>query len=126
MDPTKRCPVCFETIDARATRCPRCAQRQPDAPGLHRDVPGRLAGGVAAALALHFNWDVTVVRVALVALSAASVGLGAWVYLLLWVTTPFEVRGKAPGQRLVEWAQRLFAPPTSDARPRPDEPGPGT
>jgi phage shock protein PspC (stress-responsive transcriptional regulator) len=113
MDPTKRCPACFESIDARAAKCPRCAHRQPDAPGLYRDVPGRLVGGVCAALALHFNWDVTVMRVVLVASVAVTGGLLAWVYLVLWLMTPFEAGGRAPAHRLVEWVQRLFSPPAS-------------
>ena len=119
MDQTKRCPACFETIDARATRCPRCAQRQPDAPGLHRDVPGRLVGGVCAALALHFNWDVTVMRVVLLASMVVTGGLLTWVYGVLWLMTPFEAGGRSPGQRLVESVQRLFEAPASDSRSGP-------
>lgn len=111
MNETKSCPSCRESIDTGAIRCPHCAQRQPDAPGFYRDVPGRLAGGVCAALALHFNWDVTVMRVVVVALAAVSGGVVFWAYLAFWVMTPFTREGRAPAQRLVEWAGELFAPP---------------
>jgi phage shock protein PspC (stress-responsive transcriptional regulator) len=121
MDQTKRCPACFETIDARAAKCPRCTQRQPDAPGLYRDVPGRLVGGVCAALALHFNWDLTVMRVVLLASIAVSGGLLTWVYGLLWLMTPFQAGGRAPGQRFVEWVQHLFSPPAADLRSGPHD-----
>jgi phage shock protein PspC (stress-responsive transcriptional regulator) len=111
MNETKTCSGCFEHIDARAGRCPKCTQRQPDVPGFHRDVPGRLVSGVCAALAAHFNWDVTVMRVAVVALGFFSASLVFWVYLALWVMTPAVAGGEAPAQRALSWLSRLFAPP---------------
>lgn len=112
MSQTKCCPACFETIDARAWRCAKCAQRQPDAPGLHRDVSGRLLGGVCAALAQHFKWDLTVMRVALVASVAATGGVGLWLYVGLWLMTPFAVDDRAPALRFVDWVGRLFSRPS--------------
>ncbi len=47
---TKACAACLTTIDASATRCSSCTQRQPDT-SLSRDVQGRVLGGVCAALA---------------------------------------------------------------------------
>jgi hypothetical protein len=43
-----------------------------------------------------------------------------WVYGLLWLMTPFEASGTSPGQRLLDWVNRLFAPPAPDSRPRED------
>jgi phage shock protein PspC (stress-responsive transcriptional regulator) len=117
MNPTKSCPACFEQIDARALRCPNCAQRQSDAPPLHRDVPGRLVGGVCAALALHFNWDVTVMRLVVVASLVSSAGVGVWLYALGWLMTPFEQGGKSPALRFVDWVGHLFATPAAEKRP---------
>ena len=122
MDETRRCPMCFEQIDARAVRCSHCGQRQAEAPGLHRDVPGRLVGGVCAALAHHFSWDVTVMRVALVAISFVSGGVGFWMYVMLWLLTPYEAGGRAPAMRAADWIGRLFSPPApSDQPPRAHE-----
>ncbi|MEW5738818.1 MAG: PspC domain-containing protein [Myxococcota bacterium] len=118
-DPTKSCPSCFKEIDVRAARCPFCAQRQPDAPSLYRNVPGRLAGGVCAAMALHFNWDVTLMRVLFVASLAVTGGLVLWVYGLLWFLTPFEARGRSPASRVVDAVSQLFARPTT---PQPEAP----
>ena len=73
-------------------------------------MPGRLVGGVCAALATHFNWDVTVMRVVLVGVTLVS-GLGVWLYAALWLLTPFEAHGRAPGLRVVDWLGRLFSPP---------------
>jgi phage shock protein PspC (stress-responsive transcriptional regulator) len=113
-DPTtKNCPSCFKDIDSRAARCPFCAQRQPDAPALYRDVPGRLVGGVCAALALHFNWDVTVMRVLFVGSLAVTGGLAAWVYFLVWFLTPFEARGRTPATKGMDALSNLFAKPAA-------------
>jgi phage shock protein PspC (stress-responsive transcriptional regulator) len=121
MSETKSCPACFESIDSRASRCARCGQHQPDAPGLFRDVPGRLMGGVCASLALHFNWDMTLTRVAAVALMALSGGVVLWAYLLLWVMTPFQAGGRVPALRFVDWVWALFSPQV----PHPDAPTQG-
>lgn len=106
---TKRCPACLTDIDSRASRCPSCAQRQPDAI-LHRDVPGRVLGGVASALAQHFNWDVTLLRIVMVTSLAFTGGLVFWVYAAAWLMTPFAVNDRAPMQKLVDAVSRLFTP----------------
>lgn len=107
---TKSCPACFSSIDARATRCPACAQRQPDAASLHRDVPGRVAGGVCAMIAHHFNWDPTLMRIAFVASAVLLGTLTAWIYVAAWLMTPFEVNGKTPLVRAIDWLGALFSP----------------
>ena len=107
---TKSCPACFSNIDVRASRCPSCAQRQPDAVGLHRDVPGRALGGVTAALAHHFNWDLTLMRIALIASVAIAGPVTLWVYAALWLMLPYEAAGKAPLARLFDGLSNLFSP----------------
>lgn len=107
---SKNCPACFKDIDGRALRCPFCAQRQTDVVGLYRDVPGRALGGVCAALALHFNWDVTLMRIAFVVSLALFGPLSLWVYAAAWLMTPFAQSGKAPLARLFDWLGNLFSP----------------
>ncbi len=108
---SRQCVSCLQELAAQASRCPHCTQRQPDAPGLHRDLPGRLAGGVCAALAHHFNWDATLMRVLFVASLAFTGGLAFWVYAALWLMTPFAPRGRPPLTRGVDALGRLFSPP---------------
>ncbi len=105
---TRTCPACFKDIDLRATRCPHCTSRQPDAPPLHRDVPGRIAGGVCAALAEHLGWDATLLRVLFVVSLAVTGGTAIWIYALLWVLTPFEAHGRTPAARFGDWVSALF------------------
>lgn len=107
---TKTCPACFKDIDARALRCEFCAQRQADVVGLHRNVPGRALGGVCAALAQHFNWDVTLMRIAFVASLAVTGGLVFWVYAAAWLMLPYDVTDKAPLAKVLEWLGNLFSP----------------
>lgn len=105
---TKTCPACYSTIDARALRCSACAARQPDAPVMHRDLPGRVMGGVCAALSLQLGWDPVVVRALFVASLGLTGPIGLWVYGLLWLITPFEPRGKSPLSRVIDWFSALF------------------
>ena len=107
---SKTCPACFKDLDSRALRCPFCAQRQPDVGGLHRDVPGRLLGGVCAAVAQHFNWDVTLARIAFLVSLALLGPISLWAYAAAWLMTPFEQAGKAPLSKALDWLGKLFAP----------------
>jgi phage shock protein PspC (stress-responsive transcriptional regulator) len=114
---TKTCPACLQSIDVRAIKCSHCASRQPDAPMMHRDLPGRILGGVCSALALQFGWDPMVIRVLLVATATLSGGLAFWAYLLCWAVTPFEARGKAPATRLYDSLGNLFSKPAASSPP---------
>lgn len=58
-------------------------------PRLVRVRQGRMIGGVATGLARHLNLDVTLVRLALVALAFIN-GLGVLIYLVLWIIMPDE------------------------------------
>jgi phage shock protein PspC (stress-responsive transcriptional regulator) len=107
---SKSCPSCFKDIDARALRCPFCAQRQSDVVGFYRDVPGRALGGVCAAIAQHFNWDVTLMRILFIASLAFTGGLVFWVYFAAWAMTPFAQHGKAPLVKLTDALGNLFSP----------------
>jgi phage shock protein C len=118
---TRACALCFQDVDSRASFCGHCGQRQPDAPGLHRDLPGRALAGVCAAFAHHFGWDVTLMRIAFVASVAVTGGLVFWVYLAAWLMTPFAARDRAPLLRFVDGVGRLISPPQR-AQPQPLEP----
>ncbi len=76
---------------------------------MHRNLPGRVLGGVCAALSVQFGWDPTLVRVLLVVSVGVTGGMGLWAYALIWFMTPFEAAAKAPATRLVDWASGLFS-----------------
>jgi len=49
----------------------------------------RMLGGVCAGLAEYLGWDPTLVRIAYIILSIASIGFpGLLVYIILWVIMP--------------------------------------
>lgn len=110
---TKSCPSCFRDIDGRSLRCPFCQQRQVDVARLYRDVPGRVLGGVCAALARHFNWDPTLIRIAFVVGLVSTGPLGLWVYAAVWLMTPFAQDGQAPLAALFDTLGGLFSPKQS-------------
>ncbi len=106
---TKTCTACLKDIDARALRCAFCTQRQADVVGLYRNVPGRAVGGVTAALAMHFNWDVTIMRVAFIVSLALLGPIPVWAYVAVWLMTPFEQAGKAPLSKALDGLGSLFS-----------------
>lgn len=101
--PTKYCATCGSVIDAAATDCPRCGNRQPDAVykepknrpiaivlalllgsfGIHRFYVGPISWGVAYLL---FFWT-------------GVPGLLAWLEAIYWLT-----------RSDVEWAQKYGGP----------------
>ena len=113
---TKSCPACFQSIDARAIKCSSCGSRQPDAPLMHRNISGRVLGGVCAALSLQFGWDPVLIRVLLVTSIVVTGAMTLWAYALIWFLTPFEAQGKAPATKLIDGLSNLFsknsAPPS--------------
>lgn len=56
---------------------------------LRRPRTGRMIGGVCAALAARFGWDVTLVRVAAV-LSLLLPGPQLIIYVIAWIVIPGE------------------------------------
>jgi phage shock protein PspC (stress-responsive transcriptional regulator) len=116
---TRSCPSCYASIDARASRCQHCGQRQSTA-ALVRDQPGRVMGGVCTALAQHFNWDVTVMRLLFITSLAFTGGLAFWVYAAMWLVTPFSTSERAPLVRFVDLVTRAFSAPVTREQPMPD------
>src|SRR5436190_595012 len=106
---TKSCPACFQSIDVRAIKCSFCASRQPDAAVLHRNVPGRVLGGVCAALSLQLGWDPVLIRVLLVVSIAGTGALTLWAYGFVWFLTPFDAHSKSPATKLVDGLSNLFS-----------------
>ena len=64
-------------------------------PYLARPENGRIIGGVCAALARRFGWDVTIVRI-LVVLSILLPGPQVVAYIVAWFLIPAE--GTSPAQ----------------------------
>jgi phage shock protein PspC (stress-responsive transcriptional regulator) len=87
--PRHPCPYCAEEIAAGAVRCPHCRSRLSlhDVASWHRDHPGRVLGGVAAAIARATALPVTLVRAGFVVLTFIHL-LGPLVYGALWILLP--------------------------------------
>lgn len=120
MDATKVCGACRKDIDSLATKCPYCRSRQ-DRTGLYRAQPGKLLGGVCAALGNHFDVDVAIVRVVFAIAAAVSGGLAVGVYLMLWVMTPYQPGETPPGVRFVDSVFRFGSAPV-DGQPVAEKP----
>ena len=89
------CSHCGKQMDESARFCPACgAASQPVAyaqapfPGqLTRPHYRRMVAGVCAGLALHYGWDLSLVRV-LCALMIVLTGVGLFAYLAAWIIIP--------------------------------------
>jgi phage shock protein C len=75
---------------SRSERAATVAGRRNDMP-LYRSRRHKVIAGVCGGLADWLGWDPTVVRIAYVVLSIASVGFpGTIAYIILWIVMPKE------------------------------------
>ena len=89
------CSHCGKQMDSAARFCPVCgAVSQPVAYGrapypgqLTRQRHPRLIAGVCSGLALHYGWDLSLVRV-ICALMIVLTGVGLIAYIVAWVVIP--------------------------------------
>ncbi len=89
---------------------PPPVDRPPGASNLRRTRDSKIFGGVAGGVARRFDVDVSIVRVAFVVL-ALLYGLGAAIYLAMWVLVPRDpadessppAREEVSGARRIRW-----------------------
>lgn len=83
LDPSSRfCTSCGSTVNAGGG----FASGQRTGP-MFRPRENRMIAGVCAAFALHYGWDLTLVRV-ITAVIIILTGVGALAYIAAWVLIP--------------------------------------
>lgn len=98
------CPSCGKPTDASVRFCPSCGAQvnsgftsgaasgaMPNAypqRQLVRPRYPRMIGGVCAAFALQFGWDLTLIRVITAVVAVLTSGLVGVAYLVAWVIIP--------------------------------------
>ena len=86
VDPSSRfCPACGANVSAAPPPPP---PSYPNTTQLMRPRHNRMIGGVCAAFALHYGWDLNLVRILTVLIAFFSGGLGLVAYLVAWVIIP--------------------------------------
>jgi phage shock protein C len=93
------CSKCGKPVDDTARFCPSCGTAtqpiayQPPASSfrgqLTRPRHNRMIAGICAGLALHYGWDLSLVRV-ICALLIVCTGIGLVAYLIAWIVIPEE------------------------------------
>ena len=89
------CSKCGNQLPTGARFCSACgAPCTPEHPGFYpqtgqltRPRNSRMIAGVCAGLALHYGWDLSLVRV-VTALLVVLTGVGATAYPVAWVVIP--------------------------------------
>ncbi|WP_158944111.1 PspC domain-containing protein [Granulicella sp. S190] len=90
------CTQCGNKVDSSSRFCTACGAPAPAAPPvgyypsttqLTRPRHDRMIAGVCAGFALHYGWDLSLVRV-LTALMIVLTGVGAIAYIAAWVIIP--------------------------------------
>jgi phage shock protein C len=103
------CKNCGNTIVETARFCSACGAETAPIPGAYlrvaprpmvRPRAGRMIAGVCQGLANQYAWDVAWVRVVAVVTALFGGGIGAVVYVVLWVVTPEEPLALSSGQPL--------------------------
>ena len=79
------CPACGATVSSAASPFTADAYR-PAAP-LTRPRSPRMIAGVCSGFALHYGWDLNLVRV-ITALFIVLTGVGALAYIAAWIIIP--------------------------------------
>ena len=89
------CSHCGKQMDAAARFCPSCGSAVAPVMAGHAPFPGQLTrpryprviAGVCAGFALHYGWDLSMVRV-ITALVIVFTGVGLIAYLAAWIIIP--------------------------------------
>lgn len=92
------CSHCGKPIEPSSRFCPACGTAINPAPftanayqpvaRLTRPRTPRMIAGVCSGFALHYGWDVNVVRVITALFIIFTTGIGALAYLAAWVIIP--------------------------------------
>ena len=92
------CTQCGRTIEGIAHFCSACGATvsnqpplgwRPKTNQLTRPLTGRMIGGVCAAFAFRYGWDVAVTRI-ITALLILCTCVGILVYIAAWIVIPTE------------------------------------
>ena len=98
------CPSCGTALDSNARFCSQCGASVATttsattntsyaygaAGRLTRPRHPRMIAGVCSGLALHYGWDISLVRVIAVVLALCTSGIGGLAYLAAWIIIPEE------------------------------------
>ena len=116
------CPSCGKTLETGAKFCAVCGAQVAAGYSGAANVPPptarigmrgerlvrprypRMIGGVCAAFALQYGWDINLVRVVMVIIAIMTSGIGGLAYLAAWVLipeAPYQLPMGTPGNPIV-------------------------
>ena len=87
------CSHCGKELVAQANFCSSCGAALSN-PGIYtrarivRPRSPRMIAGVCSGFAIHYGWDLTVVRILFSVITFFTSGLGILVYIAAWILIP--------------------------------------
>jgi phage shock protein C len=89
------CPHCGNPFESQAAFCPSCGVNVvaqiaavPQRARIVRPKRPRMLAGVCSGIAMHYGWDVALVRVVLVVAACLTSGAATLFYVAAWILIP--------------------------------------
>ena len=88
------CPKCGKETVLQANFCSCCGAPVAVTRSTRNSVPivrprhPRMIAGVCSGIALHYGWDIAIVRILLAVFTFLTGGLGILVYIAAWIILP--------------------------------------
>jgi phage shock protein C len=96
------CPHCGIATAPQSSFCSACGanvaaqQAAANRTRVVRPLYPRMVAGVCSGIALHYGWDVAIVRIVLIAATCLTTGCAILFYLAAWVLIPEALYAQAP------------------------------
>ncbi len=89
------CPRCGKQSPEEAHFCASCGAHALPAPGSYTPQPRivrprtpRMVAGVCTGFAIHYGWDIALIRILFVVGTILTSGLGLLIYITAWLLLP--------------------------------------
>ena len=97
------CPHCGKEFLAQANFCSACGAGAVPMPMMSTRLPivrprhPRMIAGVCSGIAIHYGWDIALVRILFAVFTCLTSGIGIFDYIAAWIIVPDALYALPPG-----------------------------